>query len=49
VIGIRRGEQRIVSPSPDTVLQAGDVLVVLGRPGAIEACMTCIPQPSVEE
>ena len=45
VIGIRRGDQRIVSPSPDTILEAGDVLVVLGRPGAIEACRTCIPQP----
>lgn len=45
VIGIRRGDQRIVSPSPDTMLEAGDVLVVLGRPGAIEACRTCIPQP----
>jgi Kef-type K+ transport system membrane component KefB/Trk K+ transport system NAD-binding subunit len=44
VIGIRRGEQRIVSPPPDTVLQAGDILVVLGRPGAIDACRTCIPQ-----
>lgn len=49
VIGIRRGEKRIVSPSPDTVLRAGDVLVVLGRPGAIEACKTCIPQPSSAE
>jgi Trk K+ transport system NAD-binding subunit len=44
VIGIRRGDQRIVSPPPDTKLEAGDILVVLGRPGSIEACRTCIPQ-----
>jgi Kef-type K+ transport system membrane component KefB/Trk K+ transport system NAD-binding subunit len=49
VIGIRRGEQRIVSPPPDTELQAGDILVVLGRPGAIEACRTCIPQKSMDD
>lgn len=48
VIGIRRGEQRIVSPAPDIMLESGDVLVVLGRPGSIEACQVCIPQSPAE-
>jgi voltage-gated potassium channel len=32
VVGVRRGEEMIFNPPPDHAPQAGDVLVVLGRP-----------------
>jgi Kef-type K+ transport system membrane component KefB/Trk K+ transport system NAD-binding subunit len=39
VIGIKRGTEKIISPLPDEVLQAGDILVMLGQADAIQACM----------
>ena len=38
VIGVQRGGQRILSPSPDTILQPGDILMVIGHPEAIQKC-----------
>jgi len=35
VIGIRRGERRIMTPGPDERLAAGDRLVVIGSAGAV--------------
>jgi Trk K+ transport system NAD-binding subunit len=35
VIGIQRGEQRIISPRPEEVVQPGDILLVMGSPEAI--------------
>ncbi len=37
VIGIRRGEVKVTSPSPDEILLEGDVLVVVGREHALKA------------
>ena len=37
VSAVRRGNIRGVNPEPDTVLQAGDTLVLLGRPAALAA------------
>ena len=37
VTALRRREQRMVSPSPQTVLQAGDVIVLLGTPEQLAA------------
>ena len=37
VIGIRRGDEKIVSPPPGETLQPGDALLVLGHPEAIAA------------
>jgi CPA2 family monovalent cation:H+ antiporter-2 len=37
VTALRRGEQRMVSPSPQTALQAGDVIVLLGTPEQLAA------------
>ncbi|MBE0599654.1 MAG: cation:proton antiporter [Desulfuromonadales bacterium] len=42
VIGIKRGEQKIVSPPPDEVLKTGDILLVIGQPFAIRACREAI-------
>jgi Trk K+ transport system NAD-binding subunit len=38
VIGIQRGEQRIISPLPEEILQPDDTLLVIGHPDAIRAC-----------
>lgn len=38
VLAIKRGDRVIVTPSPDTVLKADDVLVVLGKVQDIERC-----------
>jgi trk system potassium uptake protein len=35
VIGIKRGEEKIVSPIPGETVQPGDTLVVLGHPESI--------------
>ncbi|MDD3618717.1 MAG: cation:proton antiporter [Desulfobulbaceae bacterium] len=35
VIGIQRGEQRIIAPSPEEVVRPGDLLLVMGSPEAI--------------
>ncbi|UWZ81047.1 cation:proton antiporter [Geoalkalibacter halelectricus] len=43
VIGIRRGEEKITSPSPNEILRPGDVLVVVGSLDAIENA--CRQQP----
>jgi CPA2 family monovalent cation:H+ antiporter-2 len=37
VTALRRSEQRMVSPSPQTALQAGDVVVLLGTPEHLAA------------
>jgi CPA2 family monovalent cation:H+ antiporter-2 len=37
VTALRRQEQRMVSPSPQTALQAGDVIVLLGTPEQLAA------------
>ena len=37
VTALRRREQRMVSPSPQTALQAGDVIVLLGTPEQLAA------------
>ncbi len=37
LLGIERGQQRIISPRPDEVIQAGDVLLVIGAAEAIVA------------
>jgi len=36
VIALRRGDRTLFSPEPDTVIEAGDVLVALGPGEAIE-------------
>jgi Kef-type K+ transport system membrane component KefB/Trk K+ transport system NAD-binding subunit len=38
VIGIKRGERKIVSPDPNETLQQDDSLVVIGQPATIRAC-----------
>jgi Kef-type K+ transport system membrane component KefB/Trk K+ transport system NAD-binding subunit len=38
VIGIRRGEEKIVSPSSEHVLSPGDVLVAIGQADSIQSC-----------
>jgi Kef-type K+ transport system membrane component KefB/Trk K+ transport system NAD-binding subunit len=38
VIGIQRGEQRIIPPQHDEILQPEDTLLVIGHPDAILAC-----------
>ena len=41
VIGIRRGDgQMEFNPPPDAVMQAGDQLVVLGRPAELKGLET---------
>lgn len=35
VLGIQRGEQRITSPKPDFIIEAGDMLFVIGNVGGI--------------
>lgn len=35
VIGIQRGDQRIISPQPEEVVQSADILLVIGSPEAI--------------
>ena len=37
LLGIQRGDQRIISPRPDEVIQSGDVLLVIGATDAVEA------------
>lgn len=37
VIGVQRGEERIANPAPDFLMSAGDVLMIAGLPGKIEA------------
>jgi len=37
VLGIQRGKKRIVSPPADELIQAGDVLLIAGRKGAVDA------------
>lgn len=37
VIGIRRGDEFLASPGAETLVQPGDVLLVLGKSGDIEA------------
>jgi CPA2 family monovalent cation:H+ antiporter-2 len=37
VTALRRSEQRMVAPSPQTALQAGDVIVLLGTPEQLAA------------
>lgn len=36
VVGIQRGEERITSPRPDTVLLVGDIVYVVGSPDCIK-------------
>jgi len=36
VLGIQRGERRITAPSPEEILQPGDVLYVVGNPESIQ-------------
>jgi K+/H+ antiporter YhaU regulatory subunit KhtT len=36
VIGIRRGDEYIISPGPDESLEAGDVLLVMGTTDSFE-------------
>lgn len=38
VIGIQRGEQRIISPLPEEILRSADRLLVIGHPDAIQSC-----------
>jgi Trk K+ transport system NAD-binding subunit len=38
VIGIQRGEQRIIPPQHDEILQPEDTLLVIGHPDAIRSC-----------
>jgi Kef-type K+ transport system membrane component KefB/Trk K+ transport system NAD-binding subunit len=38
VLGIKRGKEKIISPLPDEMLQAGDTLVVLGERESIRLC-----------
>jgi K+/H+ antiporter YhaU regulatory subunit KhtT len=40
VVGIRRGENRILAPSPTEPLQEGDRLIVVGTVEAVQA-MSC--------
>lgn len=40
LLGIERGEQRIISPRPDEMIQTGDLLLVIGATDAIEALQT---------
>ncbi len=40
VVGIRRGENRILAPNPNEALQEGDRLIVVGTVAAVQA-MTC--------
>jgi TrkA domain protein len=37
VIGVQRDEEQITNPSPDFLLDAGDVLLVAGLPRKIDA------------
>jgi len=37
LLGIQRGEKRIISPRPDEVIQSGDILLVIGASESIEA------------
>ncbi|WP_051361230.1 cation:proton antiporter [Desulfuromonas sp. TF] len=39
VIGLQRGEERILSPSPEETLRPHDILLVLGHPDAIRECL----------
>lgn len=43
VIGIERGEQRILSPHPQEVLRGADTLLVIGPPEAIRTCLAQSP------
>ncbi|EAX48190.1 TrkA-C domain protein [Thermosinus carboxydivorans Nor1] len=36
VVAIKRGEQIIVPPNPGEKIQAGDVLIVVGRNGGLQ-------------
>lgn len=46
VIGVQRGEKRIINPAPDFLIDAGDVLLIAGLPGKIEAfAETCCEKP----
>jgi len=38
VIGIQRGEERVISPHSEELLKHGDIILVLGRPEAIQKC-----------
>jgi CPA2 family monovalent cation:H+ antiporter-2 len=49
VIGIQRGKERISNPSPDFLLDAGDVLMIAGLPDKIEAfAASCGEKPLPE-
>lgn len=37
VVGVQRGDERIANPAPDFLVKAGDILLVAGLPGKIEA------------
>lgn len=36
IVGIQRGEEKITGPAPDTVLNAGDLLLVMGPESGVE-------------
>jgi Kef-type K+ transport system membrane component KefB/Trk K+ transport system NAD-binding subunit len=38
VIGIQRGERRIIAPTPEEILRPADTLLVIGHPDAIRDC-----------
>ncbi len=46
VVGVRRGRRNFTNPAPETVIQAGDVLVLMGEDAQVDAARRIVLRPT---